>query len=117
MVIGNGCVLGKWTLDVDSLLRLKSVLHIEGLKANLISISQLCDQNLVVKFTKNNCKVFNKFEKYGLERSRSFDNCYTLLQPHICHKTSLDKVKIWHQRLGYLNYKNLTKIVNVGVVW
>ena len=52
-------VLGKRTLDVDGLPRLKSVLHIEGLKANLISISQFCDQNLLVKFTENMCKVFN----------------------------------------------------------
>ena len=51
-----------------------------------------------------------------MERAKSFDNCYKLLQPHIYHKTSLDEIEIWHQRLGHLNYKNLTKIVNAGVV-
>ena len=55
----KGRVLGKGTLDVEGLSRLKSVLHVEGLKENLISISQLCDQNLLVKFIKNTCKVLN----------------------------------------------------------
>ena len=39
-------VLREETLNIDGLSRLKSVIHVEGLKANLISISQLCDQNL-----------------------------------------------------------------------
>ena len=70
MSFGDGMkrrVLGKGTLNNDGLLRLNSVLHVKGLKANLISISQLCDQNLFVKFTKNNCKVFNTFEKCVME--------------------------------------------------
>ena len=112
----KGRVLGKGTLDVDGLPKLKSILHVERLKTNLISISQLCDQNLLVKFTKNMCKVFNDSQECVLERARSVDNCYKLLQSHTCHKTSIDEIKIWHQRLGHLNYKNLTKIVNAGIV-
>ena len=104
------CVLGKRTLDFEGLPRLKNVLHVEGLAANLISISQLCNQNLLVKFTKNTCKIFNDSQECVLEGARSFDNCYKLLQPHTCHMTSLDEIEIWHQRLGPLNYKNLTQI-------
>ena len=106
----------KGTLNVERLPRLKSVLHVEGLKANLINISQLCDQNLLVKFTKNTCKVFNDSKKCVLEEARSFANCYKLLQPHTCHKTSLDEIEIWHQKLGHLNYNNLTKIVNARAI-
>ena len=32
--------------DIDGLPMLKNVFHVKRLKANLISISQLCDQNL-----------------------------------------------------------------------
>ena len=39
----KGRVLGKGTLDFEGLLSLKNVLHVDGLAANLISISQLCD--------------------------------------------------------------------------
>ena len=56
----KGRVLGKKTLLANGLPKLKSVLHVERLKANLLSISQLCDQKLNMKFTKNNCKVLNR---------------------------------------------------------
>ena len=70
----KGRVLGKGTLDFEGLQRLKNVLYVEGLAANLISISQLCDQNLLVKFTKDTCKVFNKSQECVLEGERSDDN-------------------------------------------
>ena len=92
----KGRVLRKGTLDVEGLPRLKNVLHVEGLTANLISISQLCDQNLLMKFTKNTCKVFNDSQECVLEGASLVDNCYKLLQPHTCHKTSLDEIEIWH---------------------
>ena len=67
----KGRVLGKWTLNADGLPRLKNVLHVEGLKENLMSISQLCDQKLNMKFTKNSCKVLNKSREVVLKGSRS----------------------------------------------
>ena len=90
----KGRVLGKEILDFEGLPRLKNVLHVEGLAANLISISQLCDQNLLVKFTKDTCKVFNKSQECVLEGERSYDNCYKLLKPHKCHKISLDDIDL-----------------------
>ena len=63
----KGRVLSKGTLDFEGLPRLKNVLHVERLAANLISISQLCDQNLLAKFTKDTCKVFNKSQECVLE--------------------------------------------------
>ena len=45
------CVLEKETLHANGLPKLKNVRHLEGIKANLMSISQLCDQKLNVKFT------------------------------------------------------------------
>ena len=41
-------VVGKGTLKVNGLPSLNNVLHVKGLKENLINISQLCDQNLYV---------------------------------------------------------------------
>ena len=87
-----------------------------GVKTNLIGISQLCDQRLVVKFTRDICKVLNKSEEVVLEGFISSDNYYKLLQPHTCHTTTLDNIEIWHQKLGHLNFKNLQKIVDVCVV-
>ena len=76
---GKWRVLGKGTLLADGLSKLKNVLHVEGLKANLMSISQLCDQNLNVKFIKDNCKVLKKSGEVILKGSRCPDNCYKLI--------------------------------------
>ncbi|XP_073057342.1 uncharacterized protein [Primulina eburnea] len=56
----KGKVVGKGTLNVEGLSKLHNVLHVEGLNSNLISISQLCDDNLLVKFDKHNCEVFDE---------------------------------------------------------
>ena len=82
----------------------------------MLSISQLCDQKLNVKFTKDNCKVLNRSEEVVLKGSQTSDNCYKLIHSHTCHTTSLDNTDLWHQKLGHLNFKNLTKIANAGAV-
>ncbi|CAM8913783.1 unnamed protein product [Rhodiola kirilowii] len=56
----EGTVLGRGTLNVPGLPKLKEVLLVKGLQANLISISQLCDGEHHVQFTLEECVVFNK---------------------------------------------------------
>ena len=72
---------GRGTLNVDGFSRFKNVLHIDGLKANLISISQICDLNLNVNFDQKRCMVIDVDGKCILEGFRSHDNCYTLTSP------------------------------------
>ena len=55
----KGSVLGLGSFNVHGLPKLKDVLRVDGLKANLISISQLCDQDLFVKYTKDKCIVID----------------------------------------------------------
>ena len=58
--------------------KLENVLLVNGLKVNIISISQVCDQNLFVQFTKDNCSVTNNSNACVMEGKRSSDNCYML---------------------------------------
>ena len=44
------------------------------------------------------------------------DNCHTLSQPHTCHDVSVNNTNFWHERLGHLNFKTLSKIASVGLV-
>ena len=84
--------LGWWTLNVDNFPRFKNVFHVDGLKANLISISQICDLNLNVNFDSKKCVVIDVDGKCILEGFRSPNNCYTLTSPsHTCHK--IDSVR------------------------
>lgn len=63
----KGQIIGKGTLNVVGLLKLEGVLYFKGLKANLISISHLGDQNMSVKFTSKECKVFDDERNYILK--------------------------------------------------
>ncbi|KAI3443670.1 hypothetical protein Pfo_000335 [Paulownia fortunei] len=112
----SGQILGKGILDVKGLHRLKNVLLIEGLKTKLISISQLCYQNLFVHFTNDLCHVFDNTNYCVMTGKRSVDNCYLLKHEKSCLNVTHDETEIWHQKLGHLNFKSLSKLVNTGTV-
>ena len=110
-------VLGKRTINVENFPRFKNVLHVDGLKANLININQICDLNLNVNFDLEKRVVIDANGKCILEGLRSFDNCYTLTSSsHTCHKSNYDDKKLWHETLRHLNYKSLKKLSDAGAV-
>ncbi|CAM8948556.1 unnamed protein product [Rhodiola kirilowii] len=81
VTFGNGVkgkVIGKGTLKVQGVPQLESVLLVDGLEANLISISQLCDEDHHIKFTQDTCQVLNKEGECMMQGSRSLNNCYLL---------------------------------------
>ena len=87
-------VLGKGTLNVEGFPKLDNVLHVEDLKANLLSISQICYQNLFVNFDRNKCCVLDVDGNCILEGHRSSDHCYKLASSIVCHKTTLDDTEL-----------------------
>ncbi|XP_073137561.1 uncharacterized protein [Henckelia pumila] len=82
-------IVGKGTLNVEGFLKLHNVLHVKGLNENLISISQLCDDDLHVKFDKNTCKVFDDANICVMIGSRSADNCYQLGDELACRHSKM----------------------------
>ncbi|XP_073138952.1 uncharacterized protein [Henckelia pumila] len=62
----NGKIIGKDTLNVEGLPKLHNVLHVEGLNANLISISQLCDDDIYLGHA--NFKALKKVSQYDVVR-------------------------------------------------
>ena len=87
-------VLRRGTLNVDGFPRFKNVLHVDGLKVNLISISQICDLNLNVKFYREKFVVFYTNGKCALKGFRSPNNCYTLTSPsHSCYKVNSNNIR------------------------
>ncbi|XP_060961015.1 uncharacterized protein LOC133031514 [Cannabis sativa] len=113
---GNkGEIMGQGDLDLFDVFSLTGVLFVKGLKANLISISQLCDANYDVNFTKTQCLVSSE-GKTVLTGNRTADHCYVLTNQVKCHRVFLDKPDLWHYRLGHLNYRDLKKIVSIKAV-
>jgi hypothetical protein len=94
---------------------------VEGLKANLLSISQFCDDDLVVQFSKKECNIFNNNGKWLMGGERTSDNCYGLPglssdSQIICNKATIDDSELWHQRLGHLNFADMLKIASKKIV-
>ncbi|XP_012855578.1 PREDICTED: uncharacterized protein LOC105974958 [Erythranthe guttata] len=91
----------------------------EGLKSNLLSVSQLCDLYDSVLFTKRKCEVFDRNHRCVLSGYRSSDNCYKIDQTdqvEQCPLTTSDITDMCCHRLGNLNFQDLTRNINAGCV-
>ena len=100
-------IKGIGTVDILGLLVFEDVWYIDGLKANLLSISQICDNGLNVLFTKYECEILDGGGDYMCVGVRTANNCYGLT-PSIsnkCFSAKIDQVDLWHQRLGHANHK------------
>ena len=115
----EGKILGKGTLNYEGFPPLKNVLLVDGLVANLISISQLCDDDLEVTFNKHECRVVNNMNVCIMTGKRSRkDNCYIGGDSKIvCNVAKqLNDEMLWHQKLGHVNYRNLENLVRLEAV-
>ncbi|WJX12614.1 hypothetical protein P8452_03091 [Trifolium repens] len=117
----KGEIVGIRDLISNGLPNLENVLLVKGLTANLISISQLCDQGMKVNFTKSECLVNNEEGQLILRGTRSKDNCYLWMPQEealtsTCQITTEDEVQLWHQKLGHLNLKGMKKAISVEAI-
>ena len=89
-------VLGKGTIEISGLPLLKDVLYIKGLKANLLSISQICDEDFIVQFLKKGRTIIDEEGIQVLEGNRTTDNCYGVVPtaPISCRSARVDMLKL-----------------------
>lgn len=113
---GHGEIQGKGKTSNTDLPQLMNVYLVQGLKANLISVSQLCDEDLVVTFTKVDCKVFNEEGDTVLNGRRSGNNCYMWENKSEKCFIARSSFNLWHQRLGHMNTRNLATLVSKQIV-
>ncbi|KAJ9557457.1 hypothetical protein OSB04_012071 [Centaurea solstitialis] len=111
---GRGQTRGYGTLT-NGVTTFKRVAYVEGLMHNLLSISQLCDKNHKVSFSKKKCKVKNRRKEviltgvrhadiYIINMNTSTDNfCFV-------SRASIDMNWLWHKRLSHLNFKTLNQL-------
>ena len=96
--------------------KLKDVMLMNGLKANLINISQLCDDNLFVQFTKESCLVTNNSNLCVMKEKRPPDNCYLLAFSMTCYTTLIKNSDIWHRRLGHISPRRRNETITTYIV-
>ena len=121
MTFGDGShaqVLGKGIVDIPRLPLLKDVLYIKRLKVNLLSITQICDEDFLVQFSKKGCIIINEEGIQVLEGNRTTNNCYEVVPtaPILCKSARVDMLELWHHRFGHANFKQLAKVSKLEAV-
>ncbi|XP_062009055.1 uncharacterized protein LOC133725706 [Rosa rugosa] len=110
-------ILARGTVNTPGIPNLKNVLFVEGLTANLISVSHLADDYEDVWFNKQRCLVLNQKGENIMGGKRSVDNCYHIqanesssLQSCLSVKSTEETFEIWHRKMGHVNYQDLLKL-------
>ena len=77
---------------------------------NLLSISQICDQDFMVLFSKGKFVVMDESGKKLISGVCTLDNCYGLVLDVdiVCNSIRLPNEDLWHQRMGHASYKHLS---------
>ncbi|XP_052624822.1 uncharacterized protein LOC128132337 [Lactuca sativa] len=103
---------------------IKKVAFVDDLKHNLISVSQLCDNNLEVLFTKQRSLIMDAKTKDVIVDSDCAGNMYPLDmdliygKPDICllSKAPAYISWLWHRRLSHLNFGYINKLIGDDLV-
>jgi hypothetical protein len=96
----------------------QDVLLVDGLKHNLLSVSQMCDKGCEVFFTSKDWKIKSINSRQVVAQGiRTENNVYVLKEDREeCHLRKHDERWLWHRRLGHINFDHLIKLKNLEVV-
>ncbi|GJT60700.1 putative ribonuclease H-like domain-containing protein [Tanacetum coccineum] len=125
----GGKIIGKGTNKTGNL-DFENVYFMRELKFNLFSVSQMCDKKNSVLFNDTKCIVLSPNfklidESQVLLRVPRQNNMYSVDLKNIVPKSGLtclfakatsDESKLWHIRLGHLNFKTMNKLVKGNLV-
>ena len=114
----KGNIIGKGTISHNSL-TISNVEHVDNLGFNLLSISQICDNDCKVIFSKVDSEIIKdgKVIAKGIRKG----NLYVMKisnEPRnkICLATVNDNSTLWHRRLGHANMRLLQSLASKDLV-
>ena len=113
MTFGDGSnsqIKGKGIISLPRLPNIANILYVEGLRVNLLSMSQICDQDIMVLFSKGKCLVLDESGMKLICSVCTLDNFYGLVLDAniVCSSNHLPNKDLWHQRTGHASYKHLS---------
>ncbi|GJY24201.1 putative ribonuclease H-like domain-containing protein [Tanacetum coccineum] len=120
----GGKITGKGKIRTDKL-DFEDVFFVKELKFNLFSVSQMCDKKNNVLFTETECLVLSPDfklldESQVLLRVPRQSNMYNFDLKNVVPsgdltclfaEATIDESKLWHRRLGHVNFKTMNKLV------
>ncbi|GJR27958.1 putative ribonuclease H-like domain-containing protein [Tanacetum coccineum] len=125
----GGKITGKGKIKTANL-DFDDVYFVDELKFNLFSVSQMCDKKNSVLFTETECLILSPSfklldESQVVLRAPRKDDVYSLDLKNIVPSGGItclyanataDESKLWHRRLGHVNFKNINKLVKGHLV-
>jgi len=113
----SGTIVGIGKIGKSLSHSIDGVYLIDGLRHNLLSVSQLCDKDNLVVFSPNRCLVVNMNTGDVVLRGKPHKNIhkvcsYFLPQNKLtCLSALNDDIMLWHKRLGHASLSLLNKLV------
>jgi len=101
---------------------INNVWLVDGLKHNLLSISQFCDNGYDVLLVKNNCTVIKTSDQSIVFKGKRRNNVYKINFSELTDQKVLfllsmsDKKWLWHRRLGHANSRLISKLSKLQLV-
>ena len=101
----------KGTAQLKEKVKAGNVLYVDGLKHNLLSVSQMCDQGTEVIFRSNGCCVRDlDTGKTVIKGRRTPNNLYIFEERQKqCYLSKDEEHWLWHRRLGHLSFSQIRK--------
>jgi hypothetical protein len=118
----KGKIIGIGNIGKTHSLVIEDVLLVDGLKHNLLSISQLCDKGYNVIFKSIMCIIVNEIDNQVLFVAFRNENVYTIDFDNMTSKESIclaainENSWLWHRRLGHANMELLSKLSKLDLV-
>ena len=117
----RGKILGVGDIGGNDRVIIKDVLLVEGLKNNLLIISQLCDKGYKITFEPAQCLITYSKSVETVLVGKRVSNIYMLNLSCItssmnCLLTREDESWLWHRRLAHIHMHHLNKIASKDLV-
>jgi len=125
VAFGNGksrTIVGIGKIDESLSHSIDGVYLVDGLRHNLLSVSQLCDKDNLVVFSPNRCLVVNMNTGDVVLRGKRHKNVYKVCISSLpqnkltCLSALNDDIMLWHKRLGHASLSLLNKLVSKNLV-
>ncbi|GLJ30858.1 hypothetical protein SUGI_0613390 [Cryptomeria japonica] len=91
-------IKGKGTLNIDGKLKAHDVYYVEGLKHNLLIVSQMCDKGYKFTFNYTGCQIKESIGQVVVEGKRTHGNVYNLNEyfESQCMLGQVNESQLWH---------------------
>ena len=117
----KGKILGKGIVGAPPFTSIEDVLYVEGLKHNLLSISQLCDKGFKIKFTKDECFIEDEVTHEVKLKGKRLNNIFMISLNDLslkvkCLMANNNDSWLWHKRFAHIHMEHLNKLIKHDLV-